>query len=45
MLFGAGNGSLAKGRLADVAPTLLELMELPKPAQMTGISLLRAAKP
>jgi 2,3-bisphosphoglycerate-independent phosphoglycerate mutase len=33
--------SLADGRLADVAPTLLELMGLPKPAEMTGISLLR----
>jgi 2,3-bisphosphoglycerate-independent phosphoglycerate mutase len=41
MLFGAGNVPLAEGRLADVAPTLLELMDLPKPAQMTGVSLLR----
>ncbi len=31
---------LADGRLADVAPTLLELMDLPKPAAMTGRSLL-----
>ncbi len=29
------------GRLADVAPTILELMNLPKPAEMTGESLLR----
>jgi 2,3-bisphosphoglycerate-independent phosphoglycerate mutase len=28
------------GRLADVAPTTLELMGLPKPAEMTGTSLL-----
>ena len=28
------------GRLADVAPTLLEMMSLPQPAQMTGRSLL-----
>ena len=28
------------GRLADVAPTVLELMGLPKPAEMTGESLL-----
>lgn len=28
------------GRLADVAPTVLQLMELPKPAEMTGQSLL-----
>jgi 2,3-bisphosphoglycerate-independent phosphoglycerate mutase len=28
------------GRLADVAPTLLEMMELPQPDEMTGRSLL-----
>jgi 2,3-bisphosphoglycerate-independent phosphoglycerate mutase len=28
------------GRLADVAPTVLELMGLPKPSEMTGRSLL-----
>lgn len=27
------------GRLADIAPTLLQLMGLPKPAEMTGASL------
>jgi len=32
---------LMPGRsLADIAPTLLELMELPKPKEMTGRSLL-----
>jgi 2,3-bisphosphoglycerate-independent phosphoglycerate mutase len=40
-LMGGGDVSLADGRLADLAPTLLELMELPKPAEMTGGSLLR----
>ena len=30
----------AGGRLADVAPTVLQLMGLPKPAEMTGESLL-----
>ena len=30
----------AGGRLADVAPTLLDLMNLHKPAAMTGVSLL-----
>jgi 2,3-bisphosphoglycerate-independent phosphoglycerate mutase len=35
--------TLADGRLADVAPTLLELMGLPQPAEMTGKSLLRNA--
>lgn len=28
------------GRLADIAPTLLDLMALPKPAEMTGESLI-----
>ena len=42
ILLGAGNMTLAGGgRLADIAPTLLELMDLPKPAEMTGVSLLR----
>jgi 2,3-bisphosphoglycerate-independent phosphoglycerate mutase len=40
----AGVGALADGRLADVAPTLLELLGLPKPAAMTGNSLLRPAR-
>jgi 2,3-bisphosphoglycerate-independent phosphoglycerate mutase len=43
LLLGARNRALvAEGRLADIAPTLLELMELPKPKEMTGASLLRA---
>jgi 2,3-bisphosphoglycerate-independent phosphoglycerate mutase len=33
--------SLADGRLADVAPTVLRLMGLAQPAEMTGASLLR----
>src|SRR6266481_1014492 len=41
LLLGGGNVSLASGRLADVAPTLLELMGLPQPGEMTGRSLLR----
>jgi 2,3-bisphosphoglycerate-independent phosphoglycerate mutase len=42
LLLGARNRALAaEGRLADIAPTLLELMELPKPKEMTGHSLLR----
>ena len=28
------------GRLADIAPTLLELMGLPAPKEMTGVSLI-----
>ena len=42
VLTGAGNrGLLAEGRLADIAPTLLELMDLPKPPEMNGVSLLK----
>jgi 2,3-bisphosphoglycerate-independent phosphoglycerate mutase len=37
----ANSASLADGRLADIAPTLLELMGLPQPPEMTGTSLLR----
>jgi 2,3-bisphosphoglycerate-independent phosphoglycerate mutase len=41
VLTGAGNRALvAEGRLADIAPTLLELMDLPKPKEMSGVSLL-----
>jgi 2,3-bisphosphoglycerate-independent phosphoglycerate mutase len=32
--------TLPEGRLADIAPTLLHLLELPQPAEMTGKSLL-----
>ena len=39
MLAGHG-GALADGRLADLAPTLLALMGLPQPVEMTGRSLL-----
>jgi len=41
VLTGGGNSALRDGRLADIAPTLLELMGLPQPAEMTGVSLLR----
>ena len=39
----AGVHSLADGKLADVAPTLLALMGVPQPAEMTGQSLLSEA--
>jgi len=32
---------LGDGMLADVAPTILDIMDIPKPADMTGFSLLR----
>ena len=34
--------SLHDGRLSDVAPTVLDLMEINKPEEMTGESLLNA---
>jgi 2,3-bisphosphoglycerate-independent phosphoglycerate mutase len=39
----AGNFRLESGILADIAPTLLFLLGLPKPAEMTGHSLLASA--
>jgi 2,3-bisphosphoglycerate-independent phosphoglycerate mutase len=39
LLVGGGDVSLRDGRLADLAPTLLALMRLPIPAEMTGASL------
>src|SRR4051812_29653533 len=41
LLAGVEGVSLADGRLADLAPTLLELMGLPQPPEMTGTPLLR----
>ena len=43
LMGGPPGATLAEGRLADVAPTLLALMGLAQPAAMTGRSLLRAA--
>ena len=40
VLLGGGDGALHDGRLADIAPTLLALMGVPQPAEMTGGSLL-----
>src|SRR5712691_11211459 len=42
-LMGGDGRALAEGRLADIAPTLLELMGLPQPKEMTGVSLLHRA--
>jgi 2,3-bisphosphoglycerate-independent phosphoglycerate mutase len=41
VVLGADALHLEEGLLADVAPTLLELVGLPRPAAMTGRSLLR----
>jgi hypothetical protein len=37
-----GRGVRGPGRLADVAPTVLDLMHIAAPAEMTGVSLLTA---
>jgi 2,3-bisphosphoglycerate-independent phosphoglycerate mutase len=37
---GPAGATLHNGRLADLAPTLLALMQLEKPAEMTGESLI-----
>jgi 2,3-bisphosphoglycerate-independent phosphoglycerate mutase len=37
---GAGPVNLQEGVLADLAPTLLDLMEIPQPAEMSGHSLI-----
>lgn len=39
VLFGGTATALHDGRLADLAPTLLHLMALPQPAEMTGTPL------
>ena len=39
ILVGAGDVTLQKGKLADVAPTLLKMMGLTKPSEITGKAL------
>ena len=41
ILVGAGPRDMHEGRLADIAPTMLDLMDLPVPEEMTGKSLIR----
>jgi 2,3-bisphosphoglycerate-independent phosphoglycerate mutase len=41
MLIGAGAAKIKDGgRLCDIAPTMLELLGIAKPAEMTGESLI-----
>ncbi len=40
LIGGPDGANLRNGRLADLAPTLLDLMGLPKPPEMTGESLI-----
>jgi 2,3-bisphosphoglycerate-independent phosphoglycerate mutase len=35
------SATVEDGRLADIAPTILDLMGLPQPIEMTGETLLR----
>jgi len=37
---GAGDVKLAEGRLCDLCPTMLDILGLEKPGEMTGVSLL-----
>jgi 2,3-bisphosphoglycerate-independent phosphoglycerate mutase len=41
IVLGSDAKTLANGRLSDVAPTLLKLMDLPQPKEMTGKALMR----
>ena len=43
LLMGGRTAELRDGRLADIAPTLLDLMGLTQPAEMTGHSLRRVS--
>ncbi len=40
ILVGMENAKLRQGRLADLAPTMLDIMGLPKPEEMTGESII-----
>jgi 2,3-bisphosphoglycerate-independent phosphoglycerate mutase len=40
ILLGGGNNGVGPGRLADLAPTMLDLMGIPRPPEMNGKSLL-----
>ena len=40
ILVGMENAKLREGRLADLAPTMLDIMNLEKPSEMTGESLI-----
>ena len=40
ILYGMENVTLNSGKLADLAPTMLDIMELKKPEEMTGESII-----
>ena len=39
LVIGQGDCKLHEGRLADIAPTMLQILGLPQPEAMTGTSL------
>ena len=41
ILIGMGNIELKQGKLADIAPTMLDIMGLEKPKEMTGNSIIK----
>jgi 2,3-bisphosphoglycerate-independent phosphoglycerate mutase len=41
VLMGGGAKAIRDGRLADLAPTLLDLMGIPRPTEMTGNSIIK----
>ena len=44
ILVGMDNAKLREGKLADLTPTMLDIMGLKKPEEMTGESILETAK-
>jgi 2,3-bisphosphoglycerate-independent phosphoglycerate mutase len=42
VLYNRSGATLKKGKLSDIAPTILEILEIPKPSSMTGQSLLES---
>jgi 2,3-bisphosphoglycerate-independent phosphoglycerate mutase len=42
--YGANVDLRHDGKLADIAPTILDILQIPQPEEMTGKSLLRAAE-
>lgn len=42
--YGANVELRSDGKLADIAPTILEILQLPQPSEMTGRSLIKVAE-
>ena len=40
VIYGIGDVKLKNGKLCDIAPTMLEIMNIEKPNEMTGVSLI-----